>query len=116
MTTRMEGVSVNELAAELLEKAREVSAGRSARTVHGGHQNALRQTVIALAQGEALADHESPGEATLHVLSGRVRLSVGEQVWEGGPGDLVEIPPERHRLDAVEESAVLLTVVVTPAP
>jgi quercetin dioxygenase-like cupin family protein len=58
-----------------------------------------------------LDEHESPGEATLQVLAGRVRLNVGEQRWEGAAGDLVSIPPRRHSLDAVEDSAILLTVV-----
>jgi quercetin dioxygenase-like cupin family protein len=30
----------------------------------------LRQTVIALAAGQTLDEHENPGEATLHVLHG----------------------------------------------
>jgi quercetin dioxygenase-like cupin family protein len=58
-----------------------------------------------------LAEHENPGEATLYVISGRVELSVGADSWQGRSGDLVEIPPARHSLLAVENSAVLLTAV-----
>ena len=70
----------------------------------------LRQTVIALLAGESLAEHENPGEATVQVLNGRVRLSTPRADWEGRSGDLIAIPPERHTLLALEDAAVLLTV------
>ncbi|GAW50761.1 MULTISPECIES: hypothetical protein [unclassified Nocardioides] len=55
-------------------------------------------------------EHGSPGEATLQVLHGRVRLHAGDDAWEGAPGDYVLIPPRRHDLTALEDAAVLLTV------
>ena len=106
----MEKSSLTALARELLEHATHTSSGRSADTVYGGHEHVLRQTVIALAAGHSLAEHENPGEATVHVLRGRVRLSAGDVSWEGSPGDLIVVPPERHTLEALEDSAVLLTV------
>jgi quercetin dioxygenase-like cupin family protein len=78
--------------------------------VFGGHEHALRQTVIALTAGSALDEHENPGEATLQVLRGRVRLTAGQVDWEGRTGDLLVIPDARHALQAIEDSAVLLTV------
>jgi quercetin dioxygenase-like cupin family protein len=39
-----------------------------------------------------------------------VRLSAGEDSAEGVAGDLLIIPDARHSLDALEDSAVLLTV------
>jgi quercetin dioxygenase-like cupin family protein len=57
-----------------------------------------------------LDEHENPGEATLHVLRGRVRLASGDVAWEGTPGDLLIVPDARHSLNAIEDSAVLLTV------
>lgn len=108
----MEAISLAALAQEHLDKAREASSGRSAHTVHGGHEHALRQTLIALAEGRALDEHESPGEATLQVLAGRVRLVAGGDAWVGGAGDFVLIPPARHNLVAEEDAAVLLTVAV----
>lgn len=42
-------------------------------------------------------------------------MTAGEQSWDGGMGDYVIIPPERHALTAVEDSVVLLSVVATPS-
>ena len=97
-----------------LEQAKAASSGRSAHTVYGGHEKVLRQTLIALRAGSNLDDHESPGDATLQVLHGRVTLVVGEDRWNGSPGDLMFIPDARHSLESVEDAVVLLTVGKAP--
>jgi quercetin dioxygenase-like cupin family protein len=107
----MESTSLPSLADEELEQARSAPSARSARTIHGGHDRALRETVIALLAGHELNEHESPGEATLQVLRGRVRVTSDEDSWEGGVGEHVIIPADRHGVAALEDSAVLLTVV-----
>ncbi|WP_028652543.1 cupin domain-containing protein [Nocardioides halotolerans] len=106
----MEATSLTRAGEEQLDKARAASSGRAAVTVHGGHEHDLRQTLIALAEGRSLGEHESPGEATLLVMSGRVRLSAGDDTWEGAEGDHVVIPPHRHDLAALTDAVVLLTV------
>jgi len=106
----MQKFSLEALSRELLERAVAVGGGHTADTVVGGHERVLRQTVIAMLEGAVLAEHENPGEATVHVLRGRVRLSAGELSWEGRPGDLLVVPDARHSLEALEASAVLLTV------
>jgi quercetin dioxygenase-like cupin family protein len=109
----MEKSSLTSLAREQLKLAKQASSGRSADTVYGGHEHVLRQTVIALVTGRELSEHENPGEATVHVLQGRVRLRGGGHEWEGSPGDLLIVPPARHSLEALEDSVVLLTVAKT---
>lgn len=106
----MEKFSLDALAREHLERARGTSAGRSSWTVYGGHEHALRQTLIALTRGTVLAEHESPGESTLHVLMGRVRVRSAQVFWEGRSGDLIVVPSSRHDLQALEDTALLLTV------
>jgi len=106
----MEKSSLTALARHQLDIARNASSGRSAATVYGGHEHVLRQTLIALASGRMLDEHENPGEATLHVLHGRVRLVSAETSWEGTPGDLLIVPQALHKLEAMEDAAVLLTV------
>lgn len=106
----MQHESLSALVRDHLTKASTASSGRSAHTIHGGHEHVLRQTLIALRSGSSLDEHESPGEATLQVLHGRVTLLAGEQSWDGSTGDLITIPDVRHSLRANEDSAVLLTV------
>lgn len=106
----MDALSLTALVDEQLAAARSNGSGRSAHTVHGGHEHALRQTVIALTAGSGLAEHNSPGEATLQVLRGHVRLTAEGDSAEATAGDLLVIPPRRHSLDALADSAVLLTV------
>lgn len=110
----MRKMSLEALSRELLERARDGS-GRAAETVCGGHEQRLRQTLIAMTAGTAMQEHESPGEATLHVLKGRVQLTSNGDTWDGRGGDLLLIPNARHALNATEDAAVLLTVVKTRA-
>ncbi|MEV4060096.1 LuxR family transcriptional regulator [Nonomuraea dietziae] len=105
----MTKVSLTALGHQLLTHAREADRGRSATTVHGGHDRSLRQTVMALRQGEHIHENEHPGEVTVHVLRGRVRLVAGPDSWDGLPGDLLVMPERRHRLEAVEHCAFLFT-------
>jgi len=106
----MQKFSLQAMARELLARARDASGGRTASTVIGGHEKMLRQTVIAMVKGATLGEHENPGEASVHVLTGRVRLSAGQDAWDGRPGDLLAVPGVAHTLEALEDSAVLLTV------
>lgn len=106
----MSTVNLHDTVTELTSQASESGAGRAARTLYGGHEKSLRHTVIVLNSDTALAEHESPGDATVLVLSGRVRLAGQTESWEGGTGDLLPIPPERHSLTALEDAVVLLSV------
>ncbi|MEU1689964.1 cupin domain-containing protein [Micromonospora sp. NPDC005707] len=106
----MSPFALSVLAEEQLTLARATDSGRSARTVHGGPGTRLRQTLLALVAGHALQEHASPGEATLQVLRGRVRLVVQDHSWPGSAGDLLVIPDARHALHADEDAVVLLTV------
>lgn len=112
----MDDDNLAELVEELMSTARTASSGRAARTIQGHHEHALRETVIALRAGEQMSEHESPGEATLQVLTGRVRLNAPDATWVGAPGDHLSIPAQRHSVDALEDSAMLLTVVKTAHP
>ena len=112
----METISLTALARQHLATARAASSGRSAHTIYGGHEHALRQTLLALTAGSSLDEHESPGEATLQVLQGRVRVTNSQSGWDGSPGDHIVIPRTRHGLSAIEDSVVLLTVVKPVGP
>lgn len=105
----MDQTSLGDLAEELLGKARTATSGRAAKPVFGGAEHRMRQTVIALLAGHELAEHNNPGEATLHVLRGNVRLSSPSMSAEGSAQEFIPIPAERHSLEALEDSVVLLS-------
>jgi quercetin dioxygenase-like cupin family protein len=109
----MDAIALPEAAAGLLVDAQAHSARRAARTLCGGSGHALRQTVIALLAGASLSDHENPGEATLQVLEGQVRLSWSDGSVDLDPGGHVVIPEERHGLLALTDAVVLLTAAKT---
>ena len=106
----MQKISLDALARQQMKLAATAGGGHTADTVYGGHEKVLRQTVIGMVGGAHLAEHANPGEATVLVLRGRVRLSAAGVSWEAARGDLLIVPASRHSLEALENSAVLLTV------
>jgi quercetin dioxygenase-like cupin family protein len=110
----MQKISLEALARQQIDLAASAGGGHTANTVYGGHEKVLRQVVIGMTAHAVLAEHENPGQATVQVLHGRVRLSAGEITWDGRAGDLLIIPDSRHSLEALEDSAILLTVAKLP--
>lgn len=108
----MDKLSLQAKARELTHKASEAAAGRAADTVFGGHEKRMRQTVIALREGVEMAEHESPGEATLLVITGRLRLIAGATTWSGREWDHLVIPNAPHSVQAETDTTFLLTVAV----
>jgi quercetin dioxygenase-like cupin family protein len=106
----MQKMSLDALARERAKRAASESTGRSSTTVYGGHERVLRQTLVALVAGRSMSEHENPGEATVLVLQGRVRLLAKDDFWEGRSGDLIIVPETRHSIEAIEDSVILLTV------
>jgi quercetin dioxygenase-like cupin family protein len=106
----MHPLSLDVLVRDLLGQAADAAAGHTADTVVGGDEQVLHQTVIAMVEGAVLGEHKNPGEAAVQVLSGEVRLVASHEVWTGRTGDLIVVPIVRHRVEAVADSAVLLTV------
>lgn len=105
-------VDLPTLADELLAAAAGEHSKRAARTLPQ-HVEGLRQTVIALHDGAALAEHNSPGPAALLVLRGSVRLVAGDDTVSLGTHQYVAIPPRRHSLHTDGDAVVLLSVAVT---
>ncbi len=106
----MQKLSLAALARELAGQAAAATGGRASRTVVGGHEKVLRQTVITMVKDATLTEHAGSDEASVYVLQGRVSLSAGSQSWEGRDGDMIIVPEAPHSLRALRNSAVLLTV------
>jgi quercetin dioxygenase-like cupin family protein len=108
----MESVSLTALADLHLTMAKSKSA-RSGRSAHVIRQTGMRMTLLALVAGHMLNDHTSPDGTTLQVLRGQVRLSTARDSWTGSAGDLLIVPHERHRLTAMDDAVIVLTVPVS---
>ena len=105
----MEKWSLTALADGLLSYALSASSGRGMRTFGGGRPHLPHLTMIALARGQRLDEHDNPGEATVQVLRGRVRVTAGDDATDGFPGQLLIVPGARHTLTAQDDAVVLLT-------
>jgi quercetin dioxygenase-like cupin family protein len=72
----------------------------------------LRLVLTALRQGAVLREHRAPTAATLHVLTGRMVLRVGDRPLPLGPGDVVTMEPGlAHAGEALDDTVFLLTLV-----
>jgi quercetin dioxygenase-like cupin family protein len=61
--------------------------------------------------GGVLKEHQTEGEVTIHVLSGRLEVSAAGEPHEVDAGGLVALAPgEAHAVRALEASEMLLTV------
>lgn len=108
----MDKISLEAKAHQLARQAAESSSGRAADTVFGGHDKQMRQTVLALRAGSRLAEHESPGEATLLVVSGHLRLISGETTWHGRDWDFLIVPDAPHSVEADTDAVFVLSVAI----
>ena len=107
----MTSIDLTQQAADLLEAAREAHSGRAAHLVVGGPESLMTQTVIAIRAGSVMSEHYNPGQATLWILEGEIELVAGDQRLSASSGDLVEVPPQRHSLEADTDAVVVLTAV-----
>lgn len=110
----MQRISLEALATQQLELAAAHGGRPASDTVVGGHERVLRQTVIGMLEGTELGEHNNPGEATVYVLRGRVRMASGGESWDARSGDLVKVPAAPHSVQALVDSAILLTVAKLP--
>lgn len=84
-------------------------SGRSARTLL--KEGALRVTLIALAPGGELAQHQADGPITVQLLRGEMCFRVGEEEWALQPGDLLSLSAHvPHAVKSERGAEFLLTV------
>jgi quercetin dioxygenase-like cupin family protein len=71
---------------------RRVLDGLDLKTLVHGERTLLAE--FHLATGAVLPVHHHPHEQTGYLVSGRLRLTVGEETFEAGPGDAWTVPSE----------------------
>ncbi len=83
--------------------------GRTARTLI--KESGLRVVLLALRAGGRLHDHHAAGPLTIHALAGHVVVRFGDAAPELRAGQLLALPSRlMHAVEAVEDSALLLTM------
>lgn len=99
----------NSLGEELRAEGPYERAGQTARTLVRTPD--LRVVVIALRAGKTIAEHEANATASIHALSGHLRLQVPEQEVELKAGQLLALGAGlKHDVYAVEDSVFVLTL------
>ena len=84
-------------------------SGRHTRTLI--KDDDLRVILVALRPGARLEEHHAPGRITIHALAGRLRLGAAGQLTTLMAGHFATLGPAiRHDVEALEESAFLLTI------
>ena len=75
----------------------------------------FRVVLVALRAGAHLAEHAVHEQATVQVLSGHVTIAVSGRRLDVAPGGLVALEPRvAHDIEALEASALLLTIAAAP--
>jgi quercetin dioxygenase-like cupin family protein len=68
-------------------------------------------TLFAFDEGQALSAHTAPFDAVVHVLDGRVELTIGGKAIEAGAGQMVLMPANvPHAVKATSRFKMLLTM------
>lgn len=70
--------------------------------------NATLMTEFRLGGGNPLPVHHHPYEQTGYLVSGRIRLKIGDEVFDAMPGDSWCIPADvPHGADIIEDSVAV---------
>lgn len=86
------------------------TSDRSAVTLTKGP--ALRVVLLTMKKGATLREHRACGPVTIQAVSGLLRLSVGGQTLDLGPAEVAILESAiDHEVEALKESALLLTLV-----
>jgi len=85
------------------------NTGQNARTLI--KYDDLRVVLIALKGGARIPEHKTNGRISVQVLSGHVRLNASGRAFNLLPGSVLSLEEcAPHDLEALEESALLLTI------
>lgn len=103
-------LDLHEAARDVLAEALRSDAGRAARTLTPGSGAPLKQTLLALTAGSSLQEHAAPGPATIQIVVGRAHLTCEGKTTQLSAGEWAAIPEAPHGLEAMEDTAALLTV------
>ena len=71
----------------------------------------FRIVLISMERAATIKEHHADGTISVHVLKGSIRFTVRGDVHDLWPGNVLTLGPSiKHEVEALEESAFLLTV------
>jgi quercetin dioxygenase-like cupin family protein len=109
LTTRGAVFDIAAIDAEMRQENAYTREGHTARTLI--REPDLRVVLIVMQAGAVMAEHQADETASIHPLSGHVRLRLPQKVIDLPAGRLLVLERGlRHDVQAVEESALLLTL------
>ncbi len=83
--------------------------GHTARTLV--REPAIRIVVVVMKAGARIAEHRAQEITSIQSLTGAVRLSLTDRALDLAAGRVLVVPPDlRHQVEAVADSALLLTL------
>ena len=89
--------------------------GHTARTLV--READLRAVLVVMKAGARMAEHRANETATVHAIHGHVRLRLAEQTVDLPAGQLLMLDKGlKHDVEAVEDSAFVLTLGWRPTP
>ena len=101
-----------DLPAELAQLERErtaTGAAQSAKTL--AKYPSLRVVLIAIGEGGRIPEHQTAGRITIQTLVGHVRTHAAGRVFDMTAGRVLVLDQSvRHELEAIVDSAVILTI------
>ena len=101
--------------AQLHEEEAWLRTGRNSKTLV--KQPDFRIVLIALQKGGHIEEHSADARISIYTLSGHVKLQLPEQTVDMPGGHLLVLDRAlEHDLEALEESAILLTISWPHAP
>lgn len=84
-------------------------SGRSGKTL--AKSGRLRLVMVAMAEGNVIGTHQAASPMTIHVLTGSIRYRANNDEHDLKAGQVLFFGPgEAHDIQALEESALLLTI------
>jgi quercetin dioxygenase-like cupin family protein len=85
------------------------NTGRNSRTIV--KYDDFRVVLMALQANMRVSEHKTDGRISIHMLSGHIRLNAFGRTFDLRPNSLVALDQgSAHDLEAMEESAFLLTI------
>ncbi len=102
-------IDLQEIATRLRNESTPTRSGHRQETVF--HRGAARMMLFAFDAGGNMPSHSAPGEVTIQVLRGVVRVTTGTAAYDLVPNQLLTLDPGvKHDVMALTESEMLLGV------